>query len=129
MKTKIKFKAWHKPTKKMFNVHGWHSEFVFEDTLNGCGTTETNPAKIEDCELLQFTGLVNKSGVEIFEGDILEDSNRKWKFNVFRVAGGFAINTHQSDFNRPTPFYESISDMQNASYIIGNCEVIGNAYD
>lgn len=129
MKTKIKFKAWHRPTKTMFNVHGWHSEFVFEDTLDGVCTSETNPARIEDCDLLQFTGLIDKNGVEIFEGDILEDKSRSCKYNVFRVSGGFAINTHQNDFNRHTPFYTAISDMQTTSYIKGSCEVIGNIYE
>jgi hypothetical protein len=26
----IKFRAWHKVRKEMYEVHGWHSEYVFK---------------------------------------------------------------------------------------------------
>jgi uncharacterized phage protein (TIGR01671 family) len=78
MNREIKFRAWHKSTNTMFNVHGWHGEFVFEDTLNGCGTAETNPCKIEDCELMQFTGLKDRNGKDIYEGDICKVLYTDW---------------------------------------------------
>ncbi len=76
----------------------------------------------------QFIGLIDCNGKEIFEGDFLINKHNGNKYNVFRVAGGFAINTHQNDFNRSTPFYTSF-DMQTASYINGNCYVGGNIYE
>lgn len=80
-----------------------------------------------DEELEQYINLKDMNGDEIYENDMLIDMNNGNYFNVFRVAGGFGINIHKSDFNfdkKPSIFYDSIGDMQTASYISGNCEVI-----
>jgi hypothetical protein len=77
---------------------------------------------LKDCKLYQYIGLNDCKGREIYENDKLIDINNGHKYNVFKVAGGFAINTHQNDFNRQTPFYTSF-DMQTASYVKGSCKV------
>lgn len=80
-----------------------------------------------DQELEQYINLLDINGDEIYENDMLIDRNNGNCFNVFRVSGGFGINTHRSDFNfekKPSIFYDSIADMQTASYISGNCEII-----
>jgi len=79
----------------------------------------------------QFTGLLDKNGVEIYEGDNLGYENnlgKHCKHNVFYVDGGLAINTHQSDFGKQTHFYEACADMQTSQWIV-QCEVIGNIHD
>lgn len=115
----IKFRAWHKSTGTMFNVHGWHSEFVFEDTLNGCGATETNPCKIEYCELMQFTGLKDKNGVDIYEGDIIEI------FDDESTKGQVIFNEGSFRLYEKTTYYSHLS-AYNPS---GMCEIIGNIYE
>jgi uncharacterized phage protein (TIGR01671 family) len=79
---------------------------------------------------MQTTGLKDKFGKEIYEGDILEfknDLGRHHKYTVFSVDGGLAINTHKSDFGKETQFYGACADMQTAQWI-RQCAIIGNIY-
>jgi len=94
----IKFRAWHIPTKKMFDVFSWCKDCVFEDSMDGVGTSPTLPAEAKDCVLMQYTGIKDCNGKEIYEGDIvipfsLENYNNKstivYEFNQFRIKGEY----------------------------------------
>ncbi len=64
MKRKIKFRAWDRSNGK------WLKEFVLFN-YGGIGTLTGNDAYVNNLDLMQFTGLLDKNGVEIYEGDIL----------------------------------------------------------
>ena len=62
----LKFRAFHKPSKKMFDVFCFTDVEVMEKSFDGVFTSETLPALRQDCELMQFTGLKDIDGKEIF---------------------------------------------------------------
>lgn len=65
----IKFRAWSKGGKKMYPVNE-----LAHPTKTGFDTIGIEDTWMEgdEYELMQYTGLKDKNGVEIYEGDILE---------------------------------------------------------
>ena len=92
MNDRFKFRAWHKPSKKMFEVHCFTAEEVFENTLDGVGTSPTNPANMNDCVLMQSTGLKDKNGRLTYEGDIVFHRDKNVEIGkVEWEKGGFFV--------------------------------------
>ena len=81
---------------------------------------EVDPATVG-----QFTGLTDKHGTKIFEGDIVHMNSKKFELSGHGVViyrnGGFAIDDRKR--NRIYPF------MQNGQYNAGDYRVDGNIHD
>lgn len=126
----IKFRAWDKELQIMLDVSlidfkkrvlvGEHWKFG-----------ETNFMIFDDIKLMQSTGLKDKNGKEIFEGDIIIT-------NTYACIVCFGEYTYFEDEDTQTTaigFYLSFLNVTPATYAPfekcywDNCEVIGNIHE
>lgn len=118
-----KFKAWHKKLKTMFEV-------LAIDLFNKAVTVKFDKEcykifSFDDIILMQSTGLKDKNGTEIFEGDVVKVDGRKTEVVKF----GKII--HEEDFGG-FAIYQGYSLMLGGGYpeaVMNEIEVIGNIYE
>ena len=77
MSREIKFRAWDKQNKNMEEV-----DLLGSNVLHIKNSEWEN---IEDFEVMQFTGLEDKNGAEIYEGDIVREQSKRFKNRYFIV--------------------------------------------
>lgn len=111
----IKFRAWDTNRKEMKDVIfiNWYDGYLWVDETPMTG----HKLPIEGTPLMQFTGLLDKNGKEIFEGDVIYSD--QWTPTTYQVA--FDQNT----------FYIAGADLHECADIkyAEKFELIGNIYE
>lgn len=115
----IKFRAWDKETKTMIDVSlidFKKRELVGEHWKFG----ETNFMSFDEIELMKSTGLFDRNGQEIFEGDIVRVLDSTYTVFYDNERGSYRLKPHDDRWN--------VDYMSNFSHG-GNFEVVGNIYE
>lgn len=116
----IKFRAWDKIVSKMRTVAGidlFVPRVVFS-YKEGVDDFIPKERMLEDCILMQYTGLQDKNGKEIYEGDIL----RRW------------INSRGTTYPSNSKIHMIVVSWNKNSYnikpiLMDRLEIIGNIYE
>ncbi|MDU2237218.1 MAG: YopX family protein [Streptococcus mitis] len=119
-----KFRAWMKSLKWMCDVTNISFDSKFVDICQQGDTERYTEMSVEfdEITLMQSTGLFDRNGKEIFEGDILDYRGRK---ALVRWHGSYA-----------SFIYRFVDELQNRNtewkplYLAYmKCEIIGNIYE
>lgn len=123
----IKFRAWNKKDKKMI----YSSNFAYDSMFWMSVEIDSLMPKEDEHFVMQFTGLTDKNGKEIYESDLVE-----WEDKILevKIGGYMGVRNGESYNEAGYGVYGSDKDEKN---VVGigcfdqdkSVEVIGNIYE
>ena len=96
MNREIKFRVYDYDMKKMRYLNGDHDFICFDEKGNGYYHNMQTGLGEWFSELMQYTGLKDKNGVEIYEGDIILIGEQRRKVTVIFKDGRFGYMTNRT---------------------------------
>ena len=117
----FKMKAWLKKEKKMVAIIGidFNYEYIRYTEDDNLFNSDYKVAEFKDIELLQFTGLKDNGGQELYEADVI-------KFND-GVDDIYGLISYDDEDGTYRVSYENITE--HLSEREGDFEIVGNIFE
>lgn len=122
----LMFRAWDVIECRMYDICSLDNTGSYERVWEVREDKKGSPYN-PNCVIMEYIGLKDKNGKEIFEGDIVSLSNKRYEITwndrtgSWNVGGMFSINTNQ-------PFSVRSSDLEIVGNIFENPELLNMKY-
>lgn len=125
MKKQIKFRVWDKE----------HKEMIYDISLSTINFYGSLNCFFENTEIMQFSGLKDKNGKDIYEGDFLNYKQHKecgnwaseWCFdNDYKITVQFKNGMFCGDYDKES-LYKTIAPLRAGE--ITQWEIVGNIFE